>query len=246
MRSGFLLSALLLCFTLVACRADTDDIGRQVTSMLQSSLDTDAQFKDFHLKALKVEVVRVQGNEYRGMATVRDYGGDHPVPVKITYDGSKILYETEPGAFAFVVQTQLKKAQDEIASALASPPNTASDAQAETNPPPSATMEPSNVESPAPVAAVAQPISPSFDCTKARSDAEHLICSDNDLASLDNALASQYHLAKSVATDKAAFTAQNKAEWLSREQSCHDKPCLLAWYERRRAQLQLIIDSAHT
>jgi uncharacterized protein len=80
-------------------------------------------------------------------------------------------------------------------------------------------------------------VTPSFDCTKARSQAEHLICTDPELAGLDAALSTLYEKAKAVAPDKAGFARQNRAEWKRREASCSTKQCLVDWYALRRSQL---------
>jgi hypothetical protein len=80
-------------------------------------------------------------------------------------------------------------------------------------------------------------VSPSFDCTKARSDSEKLICKDSKLSSLDSELSKIYERAKAQTLNPAAFKKQNIAEWKWREINCHTKECLLDWYARRKAQL---------
>ena len=84
--------------------------------------------------------------------------------------------------------------------------------------------------------AVASP-GPSFDCAKARSMAEKMICSDAELARLDRELGRVYARAKTVAADGAAFKRQNSEEWRRREATCHDRECLLRWYASRHDQL---------
>lgn len=72
--------------------------------------------------------------------------------------------------------------------------------------------------------------SPSFDCQKAKSDAERLICSDTELASQDVALANLFEKAKAAVTDKAAFRERVREQWNYRESACHDRECLVRWY----------------
>jgi uncharacterized protein len=71
---------------------------------------------------------------------------------------------------------------------------------------------------------------PSFDCSKARSDAEHLICGDAELAADDVELASLHQQAKAQATDPAAFKEHVRQQWNYRERTCHDRDCLVQWY----------------
>jgi len=98
----------------------------------------------------------------------------------------------------------------------------------------------------APVNQPAHPLTshPSFDCSRARSAAEHLICGDPELSELDASLARIYREAKRTAPDKAAFAKESRDEWRRREATCTDKQCLLAWYARRRTQLTAYLPTA--
>ena len=87
----------------------------------------------------------------------------------------------------------------------------------------------------------AKTASPSFDCVKARSDAEKLICGDDQLSNLDNELSRIYKEAKLKAVDAAAFRKQTEAEWRWRESNCHTKECLLEWYAKRKGQLNKVV-----
>ena len=78
---------------------------------------------------------------------------------------------------------------------------------------------------------------PTFDCAKARSVPEKLICSDAELARLDRELGRVYARAKNAAADDAAFRRQNSEEWRRREATCRDRECLLRWYANRHDQL---------
>jgi hypothetical protein len=81
-------------------------------------------------------------------------------------------------------------------------------------------------------------VRPSFECAKARSRAERLICSDAELAQLDRDTGRLYARAKAATRDPLGFRRENEREWKQREAACRDKPCLVAWYANRRAQLQ--------
>jgi hypothetical protein len=79
----------------------------------------------------------------------------------------------------------------------------------------------------------------SFDCNKAKSAAEKLICSDSELAGLDRDLAALYARKLRESTDPGALHAWAVAEWKEREANCDSKECLLAWYVRRQRDLEL-------
>lgn len=83
---------------------------------------------------------------------------------------------------------------------------------------------------------------PSFDCRRARSSTEKMICSDAELARLDRELGRAYERAKKATSDPSAFRRQSDLEWRRRETMCQDRGCLLRWYAYRRAQLVSVID----
>lgn len=89
-----------------------------------------------------------------------------------------------------------------------------------------------------PLAAISQGTEgPSFDCRKARSTPEKIICSDPDLSRMDRELAVLYRAAKSSARDPQEFQKNSAQEWRIREDACRDRGCLVQWYEKRKLQL---------
>jgi uncharacterized protein len=82
----------------------------------------------------------------------------------------------------------------------------------------------------------------SFDCEKARSDAEHLICNDAQLAAADVDLAKLFASAKAAVMDQDAFKEHAREQWDYRERSCHDRDCLVQWYASQRQWLTKIVD----
>ena len=82
------------------------------------------------------------------------------------------------------------------------------------------------------------PQSASFDCKKAKSPSEVLICNDSELSKLDYELAETYRQAKAKAVDAQAFKQQTVAAWQWREANCRDnKQCLVTWYAERKTVL---------
>ncbi|MDS0860470.1 hypothetical protein NUV25_22425 [Burkholderia pseudomultivorans] len=80
----------------------------------------------------------------------------------------------------------------------------------------------------------------SFDCSKAKSIPEYMICHDPDLAAADRDLAAVYQQAKAAATDKAAFNERTRKQWNFREKNCRDKACLVSWYDYQKQVLTKI------
>ena len=89
----------------------------------------------------------------------------------------------------------------------------------------------------APAPAETGPITASFDCAKASSAQEKMICSDRDLARLDVDLSAAYRKARDAAADAKALQSE-QLQWLkSTRSACSDKACLVEAYKGRLAQL---------
>ncbi|WP_084402476.1 lysozyme inhibitor LprI family protein [Cupriavidus sp. amp6] len=84
--------------------------------------------------------------------------------------------------------------------------------------------------SPSPVTQAAQTAQPaivaSFDCTKASSKIEKLVCSAPETGDADRRLASSYRTALAKSTD-AATLKQQQRDWLKERNACEDAACLL-------------------
>ena len=73
----------------------------------------------------------------------------------------------------------------------------------------------------------------SFDCAKAASAIEKLICSNDELSKLDEKLSKTYQLAINQAPDKARVITEQK-QWLNNvRSSCQDANCLKSAYQTR-------------
>jgi uncharacterized protein len=92
-----------------------------------------------------------------------------------------------------------------------------------------------------PVAAPPQTFTTSFDCTKASVDAEHIICGDAALAASDVELASLFVQAQAASTDKDGFKQHMREQWNDRQRDCHDRECLVHWYERQKMWLTAVV-----
>jgi uncharacterized protein YecT (DUF1311 family) len=102
---------------------------------------------------------------------------------------------------------------------------------------PAAAGEPSSGTQPSGVQA-------GFDCTKAQSPSERLICADPELSALDRELSVLYKQAMIATSDKAALVSTSRSEWRRRENVCASKDCLIEWYEQRREALKLVVSEA--
>ncbi len=76
----------------------------------------------------------------------------------------------------------------------------------------------------------------SFDCAKATSVTEKLICSDESISKLDEQLASAYKQGLDAEKDKDAFKKM-QIEWLKQQRACKDAECLSKTYQARIAEL---------
>ena len=78
-----------------------------------------------------------------------------------------------------------------------------------------------------------EPINPSFDCTKAASAAERLICSSQELAVLDVELAEAYKWLQTTSPDKNTLRAE-QGEWIKNQRNiCQTADCMGKAYRDR-------------
>lgn len=76
-----------------------------------------------------------------------------------------------------------------------------------------------------------------FDCKKATSDIEKIICSSERLSALDEALNKQFRDALEKADDRTSLVKAQKA-WIQERNKCVDSKCLEKAYESRQASLK--------
>ena len=77
----------------------------------------------------------------------------------------------------------------------------------------------------------------SFDCTKAKNDAERLVCSDSELALLDLRMAQLYEMGLGRVSDANEFLGEQRV-WLTQRDACTDKQCLIVAYNDRIKDIQ--------
>ncbi len=77
----------------------------------------------------------------------------------------------------------------------------------------------------------------SFDCQKAKSINERLICGDAELSKLDDAVASAYKDALRKSSNSKELIANQRDAWKYREKECSSKACLVDWYSQRHSYL---------
>jgi len=90
-------------------------------------------------------------------------------------------------------------------------------------------------------AAITQKVNdrPSFDCEKAVSNAEKAICGEyaSDVRTLDRRMASLYAMIR----PKYPAIASSQKTWIANRNQCADRTCLLSAYQKRVAQLLVMI-----
>lgn len=77
----------------------------------------------------------------------------------------------------------------------------------------------------------------SFDCAKATTTVEKLICSEPELSALDEQLSKAYAGAREAAGSSQALIAEQRS-WLAERNRCADAACIKMAYTARLAQLQ--------
>jgi len=84
----------------------------------------------------------------------------------------------------------------------------------------------------------------SFDCAKASSISENIICMDPELSQKDDELGYLFTKAKSLVGNDSEFRKNNVEAWRWREANCFDRSCLINWYANRKVYFQSILTQA--
>jgi uncharacterized protein YecT (DUF1311 family) len=87
----------------------------------------------------------------------------------------------------------------------------------------------------------------SFDCSKAQSKVEHMICSSPDLSNMDDAMAFSYLIAsaESKSADMRQL-AQQQSAWLKERDSCKNETCVKDQYEKQVQKLDAKVCDFYT
>ncbi len=88
--------------------------------------------------------------------------------------------------------------------------------------------------------------SASFNCSKAHSKIEKMICADKELSAMDSELLPIYQQARKATNNSKAFRNNGKKTLRWRNKNCKNKACLVKWYKDRRAELLQITQSNST
>lgn len=83
----------------------------------------------------------------------------------------------------------------------------------------------------------------SFDCNKAKSITENLICNNEELSIADIENSNLLKSASLVVTDKKAFRERVRKQWNYREKNCKDEACLYDWYNYQKSIFSQIIQT---
>jgi uncharacterized protein YecT (DUF1311 family) len=189
---------------------------------------------DEKIKKYSCEAKLIAGDTYQLPITYEsqlDDSGKHIVAVGGIRMGD--LYGVKAG-----ITEGIKKSK--AANSEAEPPKQKAPA-ATTEVPQTEPTTPASASKPAvlPASPTDQPavISPSFDCAKASTAVERLICSNNELAKADVQLAQAYKAALKQTTDKPALKHE-QAAWLKGQRNvCTDATTMLQVYQSRISQL---------
>mgnify|MGYP000853181553 FL=1 len=78
----------------------------------------------------------------------------------------------------------------------------------------------------------------SFDCTKATTEVEKLVCADAALSAQDEALAATYRQAASLTTPGDTEPRASQRAWLKQRNACTEAECVANAYRARIAELE--------
>lgn len=84
---------------------DLYTLTTQVKTSMQQTLDDDPNYKEYNLTVQDLTLVKAAENTYNGIATVKPAKRSAgQVSVKVTYDGTNMMWESPPGSLMFLMQ----------------------------------------------------------------------------------------------------------------------------------------------
>jgi len=94
------------------CGLYQNQIGKTVKLSMQEKFNSDPQFKKFHLVVTDVQIAHKGGNQYQGIAKITYQGTSYDVPVEITADRDRVIWQVPPGGFSFILQAEIETWQN--------------------------------------------------------------------------------------------------------------------------------------
>ena len=85
-------------------------------------------------------------------------------------------------------------------------------------------------------------VQPSFDCSKATTPVDQMVCSNGQLAALDNQLTAQWN--KLYYSHRSANLLAEQRAWLRQKNACNDASCVEAVYTKRIQDIDVELSAA--
>lgn len=101
-----LVGIVLVALLLVGCGTSKKQLEQQVMDSFQEKMNTDPAYSrnGYGLTVLSVMLVSSGKNTYNGMVKAEYKSHDYDIPITVTSDGKTMMWQTQPGAFLFLLQ----------------------------------------------------------------------------------------------------------------------------------------------
>jgi hypothetical protein len=96
---------------ITGCDAYTSNVSNKTIGVLQSKLDSDANFAKYKMRVVNVQLVSEGISKFEGIAKIEFEGKNYDIPVSVSSDLSSILVQTKPGGFLFLLEKEISQAQ---------------------------------------------------------------------------------------------------------------------------------------
>lgn len=93
---------IVIILMITGCNPSKNKIGKIVVVSMQSTFDTNQNFKDYNLKVGAIEVSKKTNTEYLGLVDIYLGQERHQVSVNIDVDGENITWKTGNGELLFL------------------------------------------------------------------------------------------------------------------------------------------------
>ena len=194
-----------------------------VKILLDKGADTNIKRSDGYTALMNA----IMSNNINIVKLLLDKGAD--INIKGVY-GDTALVRARP--YPEIAQL-LKNVESHQAPSTVAPASASPETQTKTNQTP-------------PINPTTQVANPSFDCTKASTNAEHLICSNADLVAADVEMVQIYKNVLNKTIDKNTLKQEQKQWRKNQRDACNDVACMLKVYKDHTNQLSGKLDQIAT
>ena len=95
---------IVILVMVISLRGNKQDIEREIKRSFQTEMNTNPQYREYGMRVMEVHLVKAGFNSYNGIVKVLLQGNTHNVRISVTKYRGSYMWQTDPLAFAFLLE----------------------------------------------------------------------------------------------------------------------------------------------